>query len=382
MDNRIKALIVLVALVLSMGPLGFFGGSPKPINVSDDRPQQLYEPVSADVVGYVENIVPTLVYKFSADELNEPLVRRRLSTIPSITNYSISSGLNPFGNGYQYVVRANLDNVYSSIVVGFKMVYRLSDFAYQSNSSFPMLEAKVVLLGNFTAKKLNGGDVRVNTQGNRTVTATLYYWNRNMSSIPIRCPSIIISSATGVFLRSSELCVDVIQPSQILFGLPADYLNFVEERRASMGVNVTNLIQQHFEGKVAEDANESRLNEIILPAYDPSEYRLHITPNATAEELPSFKLDVPVKSENELVVARNALSKSGFRTLSEWRVGEIAFNEQNVTIGLFTYDLAVVNNFGNVFAKLKKDTLLGEKQLEITFGIILDEIVSVIGEEA
>ncbi|MBI1973321.1 hypothetical protein HYS54_00765 [Candidatus Micrarchaeota archaeon] len=383
MDKRIAAIVVLAVLFLSAGPLGFFGGSgAKKLDVNDtggdDRPLQ--ETVSAEVIGVVEDVTPVLIYRFTSGRLNEPLVRERFSRIAGIRNFSISSGINPAGEGYQYVVTANFSDPFATQVAGFKMVYWMSDFS-TSQDSFPMMAGKARLDGEFTATRKNGSSIRVSTKGNKTVNLVLYYWNKNQTQLAIRCPNIVISSQSGAFLRSTVPCVNVLQPSKELFGLPSEYSQFVEEFTLPLKVNVTDVLEQHFEGRVAPDANESKLKELMLPAYDQREYDITVTPNETSESLPKFLMRLSIKTENELKIVRDAMQRSGYRMISEWRVGQVDLNRDNVTIGLTEYDLGMVNSVSRILAKLKKDTPPGERQLSITFRVIYLEVISAIGEE-
>src|SRR3989338_4181482 len=101
MNSKIAALVVLVVLVLSMGPLGFFSGSAKDIDVPQNDTKSFYETTTAAFTGIVTDITPVIIYTFTSDRLDDSFVIERMKKVPNLLNYSISEGINPNGPGYQ-----------------------------------------------------------------------------------------------------------------------------------------------------------------------------------------------------------------------------------------------------------------------------------------
>ena len=199
MNTKIKVFIVSLILLLSLGPIIFFFGSRPDIEIFPDND---IEPISltfsGNVTGKIVHIDPFISYVGVSSNNDESYVKSLLSVVAD--NFTVSTTLNPYGEGYRYEITIFLENQSDTKKVGFRTYLRLSTFF--ADPGIPATIGKMELPLSFNL----GPDV-INTPENTTIPVALLYSQDIGVTITAYCPNIITSRNYNL-TRVPTICTD------------------------------------------------------------------------------------------------------------------------------------------------------------------------------
>lgn len=239
MRIEVKVLIVTMILLLSLGPMIFFFGSTPEIDVpsnnGDDQP--VVFTLSGNITGKIMNIEPFISYVGTSLSNDEGYVKSILDSISD--NYTISTTLNPYGQGYRYEVTIFLKNITDAKEVGFRLYFRLSPFFTDIN--IPTTFGELLLPTNFNI----GGNVIFAKEDTRILVALLYAQDVDTWTTAY-CPDIITSRNYNL-TRVTQVCLDLTQGHRYGLSL-TDLAAYSEEEAREMDLIIDEISSVNFNG--------------------------------------------------------------------------------------------------------------------------------------
>lgn len=369
MKAETKALIVLMVLVLSAGPITyFFNKEPDQIDLDDTNGTPQFISGSSFITWIIDSIQPTISYIGVSDYNNENLVRQRLDSIKEIKNYTLDIKLSTQGSGYQYIINVPLDEDSNRMLIGFKMTYWLSDFFNPQYSLAPLSGGTMSLPPTI---KINTGDdeVEVNTKEDQRLTVYLYYWQEEGNPVTVSCPDLI-ASQLGNLLKINQICTDVTSVS--LYGLTE--LDFNDNKKSlhkTMKVTIKQFSEVQFKGKVTGNVSQQTIKEALSEKFDENEIVVQLTES-------EFLLSVSYRDKETSYFVAEKLRDIADLSLEDQINFAIVEMPYSVTIDGKEYDLTIARN---AYITTPLSTELGTITADLTFYAVFGDVVGMEGEK-
>jgi hypothetical protein len=361
MQIQAKVVIVMIILVLSLGPLTYFFNvnSQQQLNIpppgqNDTGP--IVRTLAANVTGQIISVKPYISYVGLSTSNNEAYVRGILEGL-GYRNYTLSTTLNPQGQGYVYRMKIFFGNVSEAKEIGFRIYFRLNPFFYAQN--IPILEGSVLL-----PDRIDTSNAPIFVQPNTSISAILLYREVPGTFVTVEC-SDIITSMNYNFTRSGMSCID--QMSTIRYGLTL----------SDMGENSAEFAENE---KVTVDSIKS-IDFNVSYSMDISDENISTALKAVnAQFIPIISLGVRGgivysndTSDASALNIRDFLASFDITITGEYKVGDITMPATKILSGN-TYELFA---FPKAYVALKFSDKPGEINARITYTAIFSEITEI-----
>ncbi|GEM_PF-6489277 len=369
MNNQTKVLIVLVILVLSIGPLSYFFNSVQPSQINlPNEPGQGGSPITRTLVGNltgtVVNLKPFISYIGTASTNNAGYVKNILDTLNYTNNYTVSTTLNPYGDGYRYEITIPLKSLSDMEVIGFKMYVRLSSFLKDSNPNFPYPRA----IGDIVLDPVQTvGNTTMTAGPNSTVHGVMLYAEKIGDHTSLNCPEIT-TSLTYNFTKAPQICGDNRQGYPGSFGASLDAVtNYGTSFGKSMQLNVTAVDRYIFLfNYTLAIQNITRLDRDLPTGTGILEVPI-------AKDVHQVLVSTNVTSQSNTDKIRTVLQNDGFAITEEYKYAYVVIPNSVDFNGQTYYPY----KFNVVGMKLRPSEGVGTINAQVTFNALFGEITNV-----
>ena len=370
MKAETKALIVFAVLILSAGPLTyFFSKEPEQIDLDGGNDIPKFITGFSIFSTNIETIQPMISYIGVSNSNNVALVRQRLDAVEEIGNYTLDMGLSSRGGGYEYVITVPLEEDSNRMVIGFKLMYWLSDF-FDPQYSITALSAGTLYLPPQIKVSVSGEEVPVETSEDQIANAYLLYWQEESNPVTVNCQEVV-ASVTGKLTRITQPCFDATKT--YLYGLPEVYFRINKiEKQKTMQILLEAFNEVQFKGMLTGNISEQTIKEALSLRFNESEITVLIQDQG-------FTVAVPYKNKETSYSAGEALRNINGLKIEEQYNLALAELPSSVTLDGKTYDLAIARN---AYIRTPLNTELGTITVDLTFYTVFEEVVGAEGQKA
>ena len=318
MKNEIKALIVFVVLLLSVGPvIYFFGGEETDNGEEPTIPELSYIVQEIKITGEIVELDDYLIYNGITDYNNPEYVNKTVfETIGLKEDVKITMQMNSGAEGgYSYHIKAKVPAGMTAQELGVKLAYNFRPF-FIKTKYWPVIMGKVKLPEKTEISI--GEETRTIDFKEDEVGLIALYWQKVGDTVQLYCPQIKLNREDYEYLGNLESCYD-ITPTEHL-GLTETMIDEIPEKMVRKELEIKVIEGVYFETEEKADVTVDDIFDKLVETKLYNERTIKVR-----HEDDKFKVDADyIDEEKTTQFIEDILTGLGLKITDSFKEGRVA----------------------------------------------------------